>query len=413
MRRLLREPAFRNLWLATTVSQVGTQISELALPVTAIVTLQTSAFAVGLLNALQFLPILLFSLPAGALIDRVQRRRLCVAADVGRMLMLGSIPLAYVTGRLTLWHLDAVAFGVGLLTLAFDVASGAYLPSITSRAHLVRANSALQVSEQGAGVVGPALGGWVIGLVTAPIAVALDAVSYLGSAIFLTLIRQPEAIPPRQRSTAGPGIVADIRAGMRAVVGSPMLRAMALTSGLIQFFGRLVMAVLLVYLVRNAGLTAGSIGAALGIGSLGFTMGAFVAERVSRRLGLGRTLVLAALVASSGPACYALAPLPLAAVFVAVGSFVYGLAALTWTVNAVSLRQALTPHAMQGRVAASMRMLSWGAIPIGSLIGGALGSTVGLHQTIVIGAIGSIFAVVPVLWSPLRSVREMPQPAAA
>jgi MFS family permease len=413
MRRLLRQRAFRNLWLATTVSQVGTQVSELAIPLTAILILKSSPFAIGLLNALQFLPILLFSLLAGAVADRVRRRRLCVAADLGRMLLLATVPLASITGRLTLWQLYAVAFGGGALTLLFDVASGSYLPSIVGRADLVRANSALQVTEQGAGVVGPALGGWVIGLLTAPIAVALDAVSYLGSAIFLALIRQSEAVPVLDRAATAPGFLGDIRAGMRAVLASRMLRAMAMTSGLIQLFGRMSMAVLLVYLVRDAGLSAGSIGAALGVGSLGFTVGAVLAERASRWFGLGPTLVLAALVASFGPACYALGPRPLAAVFVALGFFVYGIAGLTWTVNAVSLRQALTPDAMQGRVAATMRMLSWGAIPIGSLIGGVLGNTVGLHETLVIGAAGSIFAVVPVLLSPLRSLEVLPEPAAA
>lgn len=409
----MRDPGFTALWLATTVSQVGTQVSELAIPFVAIVTLHASPLAVGLLNALQFLPILLFSLPAGALVDRVRRRRLCIAADLGRMLVLGSVPLAYAAGTLTIGQLYGVAFVAGLLTLAFDLSAGAYLPSLVAGEVLVKANSALQASEQGAGVVGPALGGWVISLLGAPFAVVIDAVSYLASAMFLFLIWSPEPVPIEGPAAPDRGFITAMVDGIRTVLGSQILRAMAATSGLIQFFGRMVMAVLLVYLVRDAGLSAGVIGVAFGVGSVGFTVGAIAAGRISRQFGLGRTLILAGMVASLGPAFYAVGPRPLAAVFVASGFFIYGLAALTWTVNSVSLRQALTPAPLQGRVSATMRMVSWGVIPIGSVIGGALGSTVGLHQTIVIGAIGSLVAALPVLFSPVRSLRAVPEPAAA
>ena len=230
MKARLRDPGFRALWMATTVSQLGTQVSELAIPFVAIVTLHAPPVAIGLLNALQFLPILLFSLPAGALVDRVRRRPLCIAADVARMLILASVPLAYATGRLTLLQLYTVAFSTGLLTLVFDVAAGSYLPSLVSRPELVRANSALQVSEQGAGVAGPALGGWVIGLLSATVAVAVDAVSYLISATFLALIRAPEPAPERASSPGARGLVQEVVDGVRSVGANPLVRAMAASS---------------------------------------------------------------------------------------------------------------------------------------------------------------------------------------
>jgi MFS family permease len=274
---------------------------------------------------------------------------------------------------------------------------------------LVSANSKLQVSEQSASVVGPALGGSLISVFSAPFAVAADAVSYLASAAFVLAIRAGE---PHVRDSSRPqaGMIGEILDGIRFVLGHPILRALAITAGLIQFFGRMVMAVLLVYLVRQIGLSAAAIGTVLSIGSVGFVLGAVLAGTVSSRVGLGRTLTGAAVVASLGPLSYAVGPRQYAGLFVAAGFFLYGMGALVWTVNSLSLRQAITPAAILGRTGASMRLIALGAIPLGSAVGGLLGGSVGLRQTIVIGALGSLCASLPVVLSPVRGLRRAPAP---
>jgi MFS family permease len=399
--------AFRNLWLATTVSQVGTQISELAIPLIAIVTLHATPFQVGLLLAVEFLPIIVFSLLAGAWVDRLRRRPLLIAGDLGRAVILLSIPAAHALGVLSLIQLYVAGFLVGSLSVVFDVAYQSYLPSVVDREQLVAANSKLQVSEQGASVVGPALGGSLISLVTAPLAVAFDAISYLASGVLLLSIRQPEPAPSGAAPANSGGVLGEIAQGIRYVVRHPVLRALVMVSGLIQFFGRIVMAVLLVYLVRDVGLSAAAIGTVFAIGGLGFVVGALLASVVSARLGLGRTLTVAAVLASLSPLLYAAGPRNLAGAFVAAGFFLYGVSAVTWSINSLSLRQAVAPPAMLGRVAATMRLFSWGLIPIGSLVGGLLGSGIGLHWTIVVGALGGLLASLPVLLSPVRRLKRI------
>lgn len=402
---MLPNPAFRRLWLATTISQFGTQVSELAIPFVAIVTLYATPFQIGLLMAVEFLPITVFSLPAGAWVDRVRRRPLLITADVVRALTLVSIPAAYAVGVLSLIQLYLVGFIVGSLTVVFDFAYQAYLPDLLSRDQLLKGNSQLQISEQSASVVGLALGGSLISLIRAPLAVAADSVSYVASAVCLLTIRTPEAVPlPGQPGTH---VVSEIRHGIQYVFAHPFLRPLTLVSALIQFFGRMVMAVLLVYLVREVGLTPAVVGTVFSIGGIGFVIGAVIAPRVSARFGLGTALSAAAILASLAPLFYALAPRSLAALLVAAGFFLYGLAALVWSVNSLSIRQATTPNAWLGRTSATMRLFSWGAIPFGSVVGGALANAVGLRTTILIGALGSLGASLPVLFSRLRRVRRL------
>jgi MFS family permease len=401
---------FRNLWLATTVSQVGTQVSELAIPFIAVVSLRSTPFEIGVLNALQFLPILLLSLVVGVWVDRWRRRPVLIASDLARALILLSIPAAGVLDLLSIAQLYVVAFLVGSLTVLFDVAYQSYLPAVVDDDRLITANSRLQVSEQSASVIGPALAGALINWLTGPIAVAVDAISYVASAGFLLGIRRPEPEPSPREPEAS--VIREIREGLAFVLRHSMLRAIALTAGLIQVFGRMVFAVLLLYLVRQVGLSAAGVGAIFSIGSAGFVVGALIAGRVGTRLGVGRTIVGAAVLASASPLLYAVGPPGLAGAFVAVGFFLYGVAAVVWTVNNLSLRQAITPRNLLGRTNASMRLLGWGAIPIGSVLGGLLGGAIGLRQTIVLAALGSLLASLPVWLSPLRRLHELPGPAA-
>src|SRR6266550_1713291 len=214
------------LWTGQTISQLGTQVTLLALHLSAIVVLKATTFEVGALTAIEFSPFLLIGLPAGVWVDRLSRRPILIAADVGRAAALGSVPIAYAFGGLTFWHLYAVSFVSGCLTVFFDVAYQSYLPSLVERGHLVEGNAKLEISRSGAQLAGPGLAGLLIGLIKAPPAIAVDALSYVGSVLFLLAIRKPE--PPVEIPEQRASMWTDIRAGVGYVVRHPLLRPIAM-----------------------------------------------------------------------------------------------------------------------------------------------------------------------------------------
>jgi len=404
-------PDYRRLWFATTTSQIGTQVSELAIPLAAISLLHASTFEVGVLAACGYLPIAVFGLPAGALVDRLPRRSVLIASDICRCAVLASVPILYAAGRLSLVQLLVVALLVGTFTVFFDVAYPTLLPDLVDRSELARANSRLQISEQAAAVIGPGLAGWLIGVVGAPLAVAADSLSYLGSAGFIGGIRQRgspgQGVGPRRPMRT------QIAEGIRFVVASRPLRAISLAAGIVNLFGRMLVIVVLIYLVRDVGYSATAIGIVFSIGAVGFVLGAALADRVIDRVGLGPAIVLGGCVASASFVLIA-APAPgVAGPFVALGMFVYGLGALTFTVGNATLRQLITPAELLGRVTSSTRFLVWVAQPVAGVLGGWLGTRIGLHGALWVGAIGASLGVVPLLTSGLVSLREAPaQPAA-
>ena len=414
---LLREPDFARLWTAETISQVGTQVSALAIPFVAINILQASTFQVALLNVVDFLPFLLIGLPAGVWVDRLRRRPMMIAGDLGRAAALATIPLAYLMGVLSVVQLYVVGFIVGTLTVFFDVAYQSYLPSIVARDQLQEGNAKLEISRAGAAVVGPGLAGLLIGILRAPLAVALDAISFLVSALFLVMIRRAETAPEAHREDGqpGPGMRREMAEGLRYVLGHAYLKNIAACTATANLFGTVATSVLLVFAVRELGMAAGTIGVAFSIGATGALLGALVANRVSTRMGVGPTII-----AFAGVGGLALLPLALAptgtpqlvlAALVALAGFVAGVAMVVYNVAQVSLRQAITPTRMQGRMNATMRWFVWGTIPIGALLGGTLGTVLGVREAILIGALGEMASVVPVLFSPVRRLRQMPAPA--
>ena len=242
---------FRLLWSASAVSQLGTQVSELAIPLAAIIALHAGPAEVGALAALGYLPAAMFGLYAGASADRLPRRRIMITADIARFAVLATVPVAYLLGVLAIGQLYAVTFCVGALSVFFDTASPAYLPALVARADLARANGRLQLSEQGAAVLGPGVAGWLIGLAGAPLAVAADAASYLASAIFLGRIGHREPSRPPQ-ADAKSRIHAQIRDGIREVAASRQLRATAIAAAVINLFGRMMVILVPLYLIRDA-----------------------------------------------------------------------------------------------------------------------------------------------------------------
>jgi Na+/melibiose symporter-like transporter len=407
---LWRHTDFRRLWISETISLVGSQITLFALPLTAVVLLDASAWEMGLLGTLEFLPFLLLSLFAGVWADRLPRRPVLAISNLGRALALGTIPLAAWAGLLTMPYLYVVAVVVGVLTVFFDVAYQAYLPALVGHDHLVEGNSKLEASRSVAQIAGPAGAGWLVQLLGAPIAIALDAASFLVSSLFLQGIRAVEA--PRPTAAAQPNMWREIGEGLRLVLGSPILRPIAACTATSNFFGNVQGTVLTIYAVRELGIDAGLLGTIYAVGSAGALLGVFATNAVARRLGVGPTIIATTLLAGIAGfgAPLASGPLAVAVGFLIGWQLLYSFTTPIYNITQVSLRQALTPLRLQGRMNASMRFIVWGTIPLGALAGGALGELIGIRLTLLVGAIGMLFACLWVLFSPVRRIREQPLP---
>jgi len=416
-RSLTRHPDFVRLWAAETISQFGTQVSLLALPLIAATVLQVSPFEFGLLATVEFLPFILVSLPAGVWVDRLRRRPILILGDLGRAALLLSIPVAFAFDALTIWQLYVVGFTSGCLTVFFDVAYQSYLPSLVERDQLVEANTKLEISRSAAQFVGPGLAGIAIAWIGAAISVVLDALSFIGSAALVALIRRPEADPRRAADgsahPAGPGMRREIGQGLRYVGGNRYLRSIAACTATNNLFGNITGAILILYMVREIGLGPEAIGIVFSIGALGFMAGAFLANRVAARIGVGRTIVAGAFLTFPAALLLAIAPPGLEVPFFIGSGLLGGFSIAIYNINQVSFRQAITPERMQGRMNATMRFIVWGTIPIGATLGGILGGAIGLRETIWIGALGSALPFLFVLFSPVRRIASMPEAAEA
>ena len=408
---LWRHPDFLKLWSAETVSQFGSQVSQLALPLVAILVLDASPFEVAALGTIEFLPFILFTLPAGVWVDRLPRRPILIAGDFGRAAVLATIPLAYVTDALTLGQLYVVGFLVGTCTVFFDVAYQSYLPSLVERDHIIEGNSKLEISRSGAQIGGPGLGGALVEIFTAPYAVLIDAVSFLGSGLFLLGIRKYEESPrARMRPAEKSSLWKELNEGLRFVLGNPYLRGQAGCTATSNFFFMLGFSIVIVFYVRELGLSPGVIGLVFSLSSIGSLVAALTARRISDRFGIGPTTIAVTLLQGPAFLLIALAPVGAPFPFLIVGGVVLGFVVVTYNIVQVSYRQAICPPRLQGRMNSVMRFIVWGTIPIGSLTGGALGTWIGLRETIVIGAIGSGASFLWILFSPQRRLREMPEP---
>jgi MFS family permease len=401
---LWRNGDFLRLWAAQSVSQFGSQVTNLALPLAAILVLEASTFEVAALSVVEFLPFVLFSLPAGVWVDRLTRRPILIAADWGRAAALASIPLAYVAGALTLGQLYAVGFVTGVLTVCFDVAYQSYLPSLVEREQIGEGNSKLEISRSTAQVAGPGLAGVLVGAFSAPYAIALDAASFVGSALFMTAIRRVEELPA---SLAGSRrrMRTEIAEGLGYVFRHPLMRPMMLWVATSNFFTTTIFSILLVFAVRVLHLSAATIGLIFSLASLGTLAGALLATRIARTFGIGWTLIGTA---AAGGFAFLLIPLAsgsLAIPLLVLAQLVFGFCAIVSNITGISLVQATTPDRLLGRMNASRRFVVWGVIPLGGLAGGALGSHLGLRETMWIGAVGASVAFLWLLSSPLRLVK--------
>ncbi|MEA2511101.1 MAG: hypothetical protein QOJ59_588 [Thermomicrobiales bacterium] len=404
---LWRHRDFLRFWAAESVSHVGNQVSALALPLIAALTLHASPFEVGALAAASQAPMLLVGLFAGAWVDRRHRRPVMMLADLGRAAVLLVIPIAAVLDVLRMELLYVVAFVAGTLTVFFDVSYMSYIPTLVGREDLIEANGKLEASSSIAQVTGPGLGGLLVALVTAPFAMLVDAVSFLASALFLSRIRTPEPAPTPVHER--PGVLHEIREGLRHVSHQPALRALVGCSAVTNLFGYAFLAVYVLYMVEELNLGSTAIGLVFATGGVGAFVGAMLAGPVARRFGTGWTLIGAQFGFGFTGLFVPLAVLvpQYALPFVVASEFLQWLSLLIYIVNAISLRQRLTDHRIQGRVNATFTTIARGMQPLGSLLGGWLGSRIGLPWTLVVGEAGMFVAFAWLLASPLRHREEL------
>ncbi|MFF5256266.1 MFS transporter [Streptomyces leeuwenhoekii] len=422
----LRRYGFGALWLGQSLSLVGTQIGTLALSLVAVIHLNAGSDQLGVIRALQYLPFLLFALPLGPLVDRKDRRRLMLVADVARAVLVAAVPLLHVLGLLSLWWLYAVPFVLGVFQALFDSAYLAYVPQLVGRERLTRANRNLQASQSAADLGGPGLGGLVCGAIGAPLALLLDALSFAVSAVTLALIKPfrrterpaPEAPMPDTPASAAPAPVRqavatwwrEVREGIVFVFRQAELRALAVETAVFNACEQGILVLYTVYAVQELRFSPLLLGLTLAAGGVGALLGTFLSERASRRLGLGRTIVLGSVVGSASFLLIPAAAGGRTAVFavVCLGFGLAGVATGISNVLQVSLRQMLTPDSLTGRMTASLRFVAYGMVPIGSVLGGVLGSALGLRPGLWLLSAALLFGPLAIICSPLPGRRTLP-----
>jgi len=403
-----RNPDFSKLWIGQSISMIGSQVTFLALPITAAVTLSATSLQMGILSAIGSAPALLFGLLAGVWVDRNKRRPILIGADIARALVLGVIPLSAILGVLRVEVLYIVGFLAGIFGLFFNVAYRSYLPTLVGRQQLVKANSQLELSNSVAEIIGPGAAGGLVQLIGAPLAIAVDAFSFLISAFSIGLIRAPE--PSIKKVEDGTNLGSEIKEGLSLVFGERSLRAIAGCISSLSLFNAIFEAVQILYLTRQLGLTAGWLGLIFAGGSVGFLLGALIADRLTRWLGLGRSLVLGVLITGASdlliPLAGKISTLGLVIGMLMVAQFFFGMGLTIFQIGQVSLRQSLTPDHLQGRMNATLSMLTWGIAPLGGLLGGVLGQVIGLSPTLVLAATGEMLAVIWLVISPIKKIQQ-------
>jgi MFS family permease len=398
---LHRHGDFVRLWSAQSISQLGSQVSTLALPLVAVIALEASAFRVALLGTVEMLPFLLFALPAGVWVDRLARRPILVAADLGRALALGSVPIAAAVGHVTIWQLYAVGFVTGTLTVFFDVAYQSYLPSLVAKDELVEGNAKLELSRSGAQIAGPGVAGLLINAITAPYAVAVDAVSFVASAVLATSIRAREAVRERP---ADRSMRREILEGLRYLLGDPRWRTLAAYVATFNLGSGILGPLLIVYAVRRQGLSPAELGLVFMLGNVGWLVGAVVARRATERIGTAATLALGGALGGAPMFLWPLAPHDLAIAFGVTALTLSSFGIVLFNIPGISLYQTLVPEHILGRMNASRRWIVWGVIPLGSLVGGVLAATIGVRTTLLVGCSIETAASLFLLSKPLRTI---------
>jgi predicted MFS family arabinose efflux permease len=408
---LLRQPEFLKLWAAQSISQIGDQITYLALPLVAVLTLDASAAQMGLLTAAELMPHLLFSLFAGVWIERsANRRRLMIVADIVRAAVLVSVPLTAAFDLLTFPQLYVVGFVAGTCAVLFDISWATLFVSVVPRRDVVEANSKLSLSRALSFVTGPSAAGFLVQALTAPVTLLVDAFSFIGSALFLTRIRVEE---PPVAEDGREGVLQSLRSGLRYVLGDELIRPELLYTATINLFNFVFHAIFVLYATEELGVRPAVLGLALGAGAVGGIAGALVAVRVERLIGIGPAFTLGCV----------LFPLPLVlvplasgtelaiALMLGVAEFLSAVGVMILDVNGNSLMLLRTPDRLRSRMSGTYRFVNYGVRPLGALIGGGLGTAIGLQTTLWIGVIGALGGVLWLAFSPIPRLRTVTEVA--
>ncbi|MFF1505960.1 MFS transporter [Streptomyces sp. NPDC058326] len=401
---LLRERSFRRYWTGQTISLAGDQISLMAIPLAAVLVLGADAAAMGWLKAAELLPALLLNLPLGAWADRqASRRRAMIAADLGRAALVLTLPVAYALDALTLTQLYVVAFGIGALTVLFEVCNTTLFVALVPTESYVQANALVNGSRSTAWLAGPGIGGLLVQFLTAPLALLADALTYLVSAGYLARIKPVEPPP-------APVVKGHFTEGLRWVLRDRSMRALFAASGTVQFFNYMFHTLFVLYVTTELGISAGLLGLILGAGAVGGLLGAMFSGAVVRRIGIGGSLVAGFLGFTLPLLLIPLAegPLPLVVFVMFLAEFLSCVGVMIVDIAAGSFQMALIPDAVRARVMGAYRTLNHGFRPIGALVGGLLGTAIGLRPTLWIATVGAVLAVLWVLPSPLPRMRELP-----
>lgn len=396
---------FRRFWAADALSQVGTRISGLALPLLAVLTLHASTFEVSMVKTLQTAAFLLLGLQAGAWCDRRRNRPVMILADAGRVVALGSIPLAAAFGTLTMAHVFVAVFTTGVMTVFFDVAHQSYLPRLVAKDQLVEGNAKLRANMSVAGVAAPSLSGALVQWFTAPVAILLDALTYLWSALWLRSINTVEPAPVRSSERS---MRTEIVEGVRFVLRHSILRATALGSATLGLFQSAHLAIVIVFLVRDVGLSAGVIGLLSSFGVVGALLAVFLARRLADRVGAARLLWTAAVANGGFQLLFPLTRPGWELVFYLTALFGTSVSITFLTIMQASVQQALCPTDLLGRMNATVNFLFWSAATLGSTLAGAAATFIGLRSTLWIAASGVLLSAVWLIASPLTRMRDLP-----
>lgn len=403
---LLRQRVFRHYWSAHVVSLVGDQVSLIAIPLLAVLTIGAGAAEMGYLTAAALLPNLFLSLLAGAWVDQqAYKRKVMIGADLGRAALLAVVPALTFAGVLNLWHLCVLSFAIGTLTVFYEVADGSLFASVVQRPDYIAANSLTNGARAMSYVAGPSLGGVLVQVLTAPFALVADVLSYLGSALLLARIA-----PPENTGSGSEGASLQIGSGLAFIVRSAVLRQLLLGLSVLNLFNYVFAALLILYVTTVLGISPGLLGALIGIASIGGLVGATITSPLTRRFGIGPVVVLG----------YVAFPLPLVLIPLADGpqpvvigmlltaEFLSSLGVMILDIAVGSLQTAATPVSRLSLVKGAQRTVNYGVRPIGALLGGMLGALIGIHAALCIGAVGAVAGVLFVVFSPVPRMRELP-----
>ncbi|MFM2044358.1 MAG: hypothetical protein RLY86_2934 [Pseudomonadota bacterium] len=411
---LWTEPDFLRLWAAQAVSAMGSRFTRTALPIIAISLLAATPDQVALLAALSTAPGFVVGLLAGGLVDRNAKRPLLIGADLVRMVVVGSIPLALWLGMLGLWQLYAVAMLAGAATALFQIADNAYLPALIGKQRLVEANAKLEATDAGAEIAGPGLAGILIQTVGTAVTVVADSLTYLWSAVMLGRIRRPE--PPIQAEPGELGVLHrladDLRVGLRHGFRHPVIGPIFLATAAQTFFGGFFFALYMLYVLDVLGLSPAAVGMIIGVGGIGALIGSAIAGPMGRRLGVGPALAAALLLGQAGSLLIPAAAqagdwqIPLLVLHQLIGDgFI-----VVFIIQAVAARQVLLPTAVLGRVNATLHVATGVMLPVATIIAGALATQLGVEMTVWIGVIGGLLAPLPLLAPSVLRLRTLEIP---